>query len=271
MPEVKRILLSKILVTPRQRAVDDCYARVIGASMVEHGQLQPILVRSTPAAERPYTLVIGGHRVTGAAMFSLEALDAVIVKANALEAQALELAENLHRRDLSVLDRAQFLAVYRALCEEKYGPVRPGGAHDHRLALWSTEGASGFSQAAADQLGLSKRSAHYLGAIARNLHPMLKSALQHHAAAYNQTQLLALSRLEPDKQRKLALALQEQPDLRRAKLSMTPCPRRDRSRPSQADILSRLITAWADATGETRLGFLEHIGAVFPPSESEAA
>lgn len=258
---LKSIRLSKILLGERQRPIDQDCARVIGASMVEHGQLQPILVRSTPAAERPYTLVIGGHRITGAAMFSLEALDAIIVKANALEAQALELAENLHRRDLSVLDRAQFLSVYRALCEEKYGPIRPGGDHEARHLLWSSEGAAGFSRAAADRLGISKRATHYLNAIARDLHPLLKAALKDHPAANNHTQLLQLSRLQPTEQRHLAAALREEPDLRKARATLSPSKAPDASR-TQATILSQLVLAWSKAEAPTQLRFLDHIGAV---------
>ncbi len=128
MPDYKQLSLSHILIGNRQRPIDRDYAAVIGASMKEHGQLQPIVVRATPAAERPYTLVIGGHRCTGAEIHDIEMLDAIVVKANSADAQMLELAENLHRRDLSVLDRAYFVQAYRDLWESKYGKINAEGA-----------------------------------------------------------------------------------------------------------------------------------------------
>jgi len=126
MPDYKQLSLSQILIGERQRPIDRDYASVIGASMKQHGQLQPIVVRATPAAQRPYTLVIGGHRCTGAEIHEIETLDAIVVKANGADAQLLELAENLHRRDLSVLDRAYFVQAYRDLWESKYGAISAG-------------------------------------------------------------------------------------------------------------------------------------------------
>ncbi len=140
MPDYKQLSLSQILIGNRQRPIDRDYAAVIGASMKEHGQLQPIVVRAHTAAERPYTLVIGGHRCTGAEIHEIEMLDAIVVKANSADAQMLELAENLHRRDLSVLDRAYFVQAYRDLWESKYGKISAGRDNSAKFALLSTDG-----------------------------------------------------------------------------------------------------------------------------------
>ena len=260
MPDYKQLSLSQILIGPRQRPIDRDYASVIGASMKEHGQLQPIVVRSTPAAQRPYTLVIGGHRCTGAEIHEIEMLDTIVVKANGAEAQMLELAENLHRRDLSVLDRAYFVQAYRDLWESKYGKVTPGRTNRDKLSLLSAEGASSFNQAVADKLGLGDRSAKRLGLISSKLHPDLRASLQGSPAADNQAQLLALAKMEPLKQRQLAIALKTEPDVKKALAIIDPAPRLPKAKLEQALLLSRLVTAWEDASEETRAQFLEHIG-----------
>lgn len=260
MPDLKQLELSQILIGPRQRPIDRDYAAVIGASMKEHGQLQPIVVRSTPAAQRPYTLVIGGHRCTGAEIHEIQTLDAIVVKANSAEAQMLELAENLHRRDLSVLDRAYFVQAYRDLWESKYGPVSAGRINGDKLSLLSAEGTSSFNQAVADKLGLGSRSAKRLGLISSKLHPDLRASLQGSPAADNQSQLLALAKLEPQKQRQVAVALKAEPDVKKALAIVDPAPRLTKAQADQATLLSRLVTAWEDASEETRAQFLEHIG-----------
>jgi ParB family transcriptional regulator, chromosome partitioning protein len=260
MPDYKQLSLSQILIGPRQRPIDRDYAAVIGASMKEHGQLQPIVVRATPAAQNPYTLVIGGHRCTGAEIHGIEMLDAIVVKANGADAQLLELAENLHRRDLSVLDRAYFVQAYRDLWENKYGKINPGRANGAKFALIPSQDTKAYSQSVADQLGLSLRSAKYLNAICKNLHPDLRTSLQSLPAADNQSQLLALAKLEPQKQRQVAVALKAEPDVKKALAIVDPAPRLPKAKVEQAVLLSRLVTAWEDASEETRRQFLEHIG-----------
>ncbi len=260
MPDYKQLSLSQILIGPRQRPIDRDYAAVIGASMKEHGQLQPIVVRATPAAQNPYTLVIGGHRCTGAEIHGIEMLDAIVVKANGADAQLLELAENLHRRDLSVLDRAYFVQAYRDLWENKYGSINPGRANSAKLALFSEEAASCFSEAVVNKLGLSRRAAFRLGKISGSLHPELRASLQSSPAADNQSQLLALAKLEPQKQRQVAVALKAEPDVKKALAIVDPAPRLPKAKVEQAVLLSRLVTAWEDASEETRRQFLEHIG-----------
>lgn len=260
MPDYKQLSLSQILIGERQRPIDRDYASVIGASMKQHGQLQPIVVRATPAAQRPYTLVIGGHRCTGAEIHEIETLDAIVVKANGADAQLLELAENLHRRDLSVLDRAYFVQAYRDLWESKYGKVQTGKPISANLALIGEDGASCFSEAVVNKLGLSRRSAFRLGKISGSLHPELRASLQHSPAADNQSQLLALAKMEPQKQRQVALALKAEPDVKKALAIVDPAPRLPKAKADQALLLSRLVTAWEDASEETRAQFLEHIG-----------
>lgn len=261
MPDYQRVPIDKILIGPRRRPIDPAEAAVIGASLKEHGQLQPIIVRPTPAAARPYTLVIGGHRCVGAEIAALTHLDALVVKATTVEAQMLEIVENLHRHDLSVLDRAFFVQGYRELFEQRYGKIEAGRPENGaKFALLTGEGVSNFSDYIADKLGFSKRAAQYLGKISRDLHPDLRAALQGNPLANNQQKLLSFAKLEPKRQRQLAVALKHQPDPAKALALINPPPKLSPRQADQAVIFSRLVTAWQNASDDTRQKFAEHAG-----------
>lgn len=133
--EVRRIAVGDIFVPERLRAVEDDHALAIQSSIVEHGLLNPITVRRTPAAERPYTLVAGAHRLRAIELLDDgEGIDAVIVNADKDEAILIEVEENLFRNDLSVMDRAVFVqsfagfhssGILRLVRVEEGGPGRP--------------------------------------------------------------------------------------------------------------------------------------------------
>ena len=120
MAEFIRATISSIHVGERLRPIDMDYAEAIAASMSEHGQISPIMIRKTPAKKgTPYTLVAGGYRTTAATLLGWTEIDAIVVKADVVEAQLLEISENLYRNELNALDRAIFVMKYRELWEEK--------------------------------------------------------------------------------------------------------------------------------------------------------
>jgi ParB family chromosome partitioning protein len=101
--------ISDIAITDRVRALDDEQVAVIAKSIGEKGQLQPILVRPTPNAEgglKPKTLVFGGHRLAALELLGRDTVDAIVRDLSPDEAKLIEIDENLHRADLTVLDRA---------------------------------------------------------------------------------------------------------------------------------------------------------------------
>ncbi len=129
MTEIKSIAIADIHVPPRLREVEEDHARAIQASIVEHGLLNPVTVRRTPAKGKgmtPYTLVAGAHRLRAVELLGETEIDAVVVAADGDEAVLIEIVENLFRNDLSVMDRAQFVATYREVWERKYGEIKRG-------------------------------------------------------------------------------------------------------------------------------------------------
>lgn len=266
MAEFKRIQISDIAVPERLRAVEEEQAIAIAQSMVEHGQINPITVRPTPAAkDGKYTLVAGAHRLRACVLNDDDDIDAMIVGGDRAEAHLIEITENLFRNELSVIDRAIFVAKYREVWEEKHGKVEAGRpANSANLALLFEEEAEngGFSQHIADRMGLSRRAYFRLSTIAQNLHPKVRDHLRGTPYADNQSELLKIAKLGPTEQGKFAAALAKKKDVKEAwsalngAKSATPLNETDRQRAIQAE----MHLVWKRADAHTHLYFLIDIG-----------
>ncbi|UNE55398.1 ParB/RepB/Spo0J family partition protein [Bartonella machadoae] len=128
MAQFQRLSLDVIVVPERIRPVDDEHAKALAQSIAREGLMNPITVRHTPnAKEGNYTLIAGAHRLRAATLLGFGEIDAVVVQADKENAALLEVAENLFRNELSVIDRALFVQTYRELWEKKYGEIKRGG------------------------------------------------------------------------------------------------------------------------------------------------
>ncbi|TRA97009.1 MULTISPECIES: ParB N-terminal domain-containing protein [Agrobacterium] len=266
MASFKSISLKSIHVGERARPVDEDHALAIAASMAERGLINPITVRSTPNAkkgETPYTLVAGGHRLRGAELNNWSEIDAIIVSADAAEAQLMEISENLFRNELSALDRGLFVVKFREIYEEKNGKIERGRYADEKCHDDTFIFAPGkeLAERVQERLGIGRRTYFRATEIGLKLHSTLRQALRGTDAEDDQSQLLKLAKLPKDEQVKIAAALKEEPDLKRAlaftkppALVATPTP------VSQSSLLTKLTATWDNASEETRAAFLEYIG-----------
>ncbi|WP_375683028.1 MULTISPECIES: ParB/RepB/Spo0J family partition protein [unclassified Bartonella] len=133
MAQFQKLALDVIVVPERIRPVDDEHAKALAQSMAREGLMNPITVRHTPnAKEGNYTLIAGAHRLRAAELLGYSEIDAVVVQADKDNAALLEVAENLFRNELSVIDRALFVQTYRELWEKKYGEIQRGGDHGNQ-------------------------------------------------------------------------------------------------------------------------------------------
>jgi ParB family chromosome partitioning protein len=258
MAELKRVLISDIYIGDRLREIDEDHARAIGRSMAAVGQLQPISIRSTPAQKGgKYTLVFGGHRLVGARFEDMAELDAFVVKADGRQAQLLEIAENLFRNDLSVIDRAIFVQQYRELWENEHGEIKAGRPSE-KLGHGGPIVEAGFSQHVADRLGISERSAKRLNTIAHRLHPELRSALRHTQVADQTTMLEKLAKMEPAMQRRAAIAYRDVGDIKQA-LTLISDKRPVDKTPDEI-LFEKLVDLWSRSNANVKDSFLSHIG-----------
>lgn len=78
-------------------------------SIRENGIIQPILLRET---EHGYQVIAGERRLRAAEIIGLEKVPAIVRQAEDSEMMELALIENIHRSDLSPLERAQAYQHY---------------------------------------------------------------------------------------------------------------------------------------------------------------
>ncbi|QCL81156.1 ParB/RepB/Spo0J family partition protein [Agrobacterium tumefaciens] len=275
MAEFVRATLSSIHVGERLRPIDMDYAEAIAASMSQHGQISPIMIRKTPAKKgTPYTLVAGGYRTTAATLLGWTEIDAIVVKADAVEAQLLEISENLYRNELNPLDRAIFVMKYRELWEEKHGKITRGGdqkSKPQNAGLIFSAGRE-LSKLVQERLGISQDKYERAVSIGTKLDPVLKQAVRGTTAENDQSQLLTLAKLPREDQIAVAAALKHTPDVKKV-LAFTKPTVLVATPPaaSQSIILTKLIAAWDEASEETRDSFLERIGVSDAPDALMAA
>jgi ParB/RepB/Spo0J family partition protein len=104
--------LSKVKIPKgRLRAVNPDAVETIAESMSRLGQLSPIVVLPDG------TLIAGHHRVQAAKRLGWDEIDAVVRADDDEIVRLMEIDENLARNELSVLERAEFVARRRSILE----------------------------------------------------------------------------------------------------------------------------------------------------------
>ena len=124
---------------PRKNFDEESLA-ALTRSIIEHGVLQPIIVRQNPAFEGTYEIIAGERRWRAARDAGLSEIPAIILDADDLKAAQLALIENVQREELNAVEEA---FGYRALIEkfeltqeqvaDKVGKSRPAIANSLRL------------------------------------------------------------------------------------------------------------------------------------------
>ncbi len=273
MAEFTRASVASIHIGDRLRPIDMSIVEAIAASMSERGQISPIMIRRTPAKNKgatPFTLVAGGYRTSAAKLLGWTEIDALIVEADALEAQLLEISENLYRNDLNPLDRSIFVMKYRELWEEKHGKITPGGdqtakGKDYPLVF---AGGRELSKQVCNRLGFGAETYKLVTRIGKNLHPTLRAAVRGTPAENDQSALLKLAKLPADDQVKVAAALKENGDLKPV-LSWLKGPKAPTN--PQEEIFTKVTALLAKADSDTLRRLADHIGGLADFSFLEAA
>lgn len=201
--------VATIDATGRLRPVDEAHAQLIAASMNESGLIQPVVVR-TDSTGNGLKLVVGGHRLRGADILSWDEIPAILIEATDDEARQIEIDENLARKELTVLERAEFLAerkrVYETLHPETaHGKAKKPKTEKAKVANLAT--FSRFSKDAANSTGLGERTIRRAVELAGRLAPDAIALIRGTKVADNQAQLKLLAELEPERQIAVAQAI----------------------------------------------------------------
>jgi ParB-like chromosome segregation protein Spo0J len=116
------ITIDDIDIPAGRREVNAAAVKKLADSIDQIGLRHPITVREK--GDR-YVLVAGRHRLEAYRKMEIEHIPAVIVKMTNDEARLWEIAENLHRAELTNLEKAESIEEWRTITERQ---VRNGSA-----------------------------------------------------------------------------------------------------------------------------------------------
>ncbi len=257
LEHVHLVPLDQIDTQDRLRGVDESWARIVADSFTEVDQLQPIDLMKRPDGQ--LVLVDGNHRFAAAALLGWEHIRAHIRDLDESNVRLRQIDANLIRRELNPLDRAAFLAArkdhYEAIYPEtKVGAQGGRGGKKEKIVKFT------FSKDAAEKTGLSRSTIEKAVWLDEHLLPAVKILISGTEFAEKQSSLMALARLDPDTQEKVAGLL-----TRKDKPARTVKEAHDmvlgvRKGRSQREInCDRLIALYNKCDAKTRSDFLYHV------------
>ena len=205
--------LDVIDVGERLRAIDEDYARLIAASMAEHGQMTPIEVRPLPKGQG-YALVAGAHRMRALQIAGIADALCTLFDGTELKAQLREVDENLIRHELTELDRGAFLARRKDLYLQLHPETAHGGDRKSDQVAMLGDLISRFTADAAEKVRLSERTIQRSIAIHNRIADRVRRAIAGTWVASNGSKLEELSRMHPVMQERVAEAIPHHPEIR---------------------------------------------------------
>ena len=183
------------IIIPEGRHASETSVLELAASMEELGQLQPIII--TP----DHVLVAGLHRLRACERRGCTEIDVIIVHLDELRTELAGIDENLTRKALTALERAELMArrkeIYEALHPEA---ARPRGGRPPK----NGDGMSPFSLNAAGLVGCDQRTVQTDVQIATAIPQDVRDAIRSTTLADHKTDMLKLAREDEATQRKLA-------------------------------------------------------------------
>lgn len=233
-----KILIDDIIVPEGRRALDHDEVAQLAESLRTLGQLHPILVRQDGQTLR---LVAGNHRLAAARSLGWGEIEAVFLDGDDAQMRRVEIAENLHRNELTALERDELLAEWIRLTDkEDQKPSQP------ETVSKGGRGKEGGVNAAARELGVSKADAHRAVKVA-NLSPEAKEVARTAGLDDNRSALLEAAK-EFDAQEQVN-ALKER--MAKQKEERAAKRREEKRRPR----VNEIIHAWIHATQKQRRDF----------------
>jgi hypothetical protein len=122
---IASVPVAKIHVGERSRALREDAVVPLVESIKTIGLQVPISVQIDPSSrEERYLLVAGLHRLEAFRRLGMAHIDARIVELDDTERRLWEIAENLHRAELTALERSEQIAEWIRLCEKRIQPAQ---------------------------------------------------------------------------------------------------------------------------------------------------
>jgi hypothetical protein len=185
---VQRIPVSKIKVIGNHRPLIRDQVKVIADSMARIGLKTPITVRRTKTG---LALITGHHRLEAAKVLGWRHIGCIVTRGDKTQRRLWALAENLHRADLTAVQRAESVVEWEKLINRS-----EGGADTQSAGRQPKD--KGISQRARD-LGTTREEVRRSRQIA-GISPEAKRAAEATGIASNQKALLEVAKLPKETQ-----------------------------------------------------------------------
>ena len=235
-----------IKIGPRQRELREEQVTSLMQSITKIGLKTPITVRQ-PIGEDDVYLVAGRHRLEAYRRLGKEEIEAFVLESDDEDTARLwEIAENLHRADLTALQRDEHVAEWIRLTEKKVIEVssqlepKPSGGRPE----------SGI-RAAARELGVERNTAQRAVKV-DSLTDEAKEVAKEAGLDNNRSALLEAAKSEPEQQADKLREIARQKEFQKRF--------RDLSLDKWQIQLRALHKAWDAADSDARSRFLENIG-----------
>lgn len=262
------LTLDEIVIPEGRRPVQADSVRTLAQSIEKIGLQTPITCRKTGGVG--FDLVAGRHRLEAFRILKRESIPAVIVKVTDREARRWEIAENLHRADLTELERKEQIAEWIALAEaDRLDAEKVSRQVDGKPQGGRPEG--GIS-AAARELGVQEteaRRAVKIGSIGERAREAAIAA----KLDDNQSALLRIARAEPERQVETVQQITAEREAKAAaqRKPISPAPAVRNEYESYQAFLNKVVRLFDGVPQEWREAACEHVLADTPVMDRGAA
>ena len=180
---IRKFRVADIRVLGQHRPLDKDKVRALADSIKAIGLRTPPTVR--PSKKGPI-LVTGQHRLEAAKLLGWKKIECSVMRGDKIERQLWRIAENLHRANLTKLQRAEYIKKWDELIKKRAKGaqvVQPGGRQPHNKGVSKT----------AKQLGLSRVAVSRSKKIA-GISPKAKTAVKAAGLSNNQSVLMKVAK-----------------------------------------------------------------------------
>jgi ParB family chromosome partitioning protein len=185
--------VDEIVVASNRRALRSIVD--LASSISEVGLLNPITITEDNC------LIAGYHRLEACKSLGMDSIDVRVVPLTGLKARLAELDENLIRNESTVLERSEGLKERKEIYEALHPETRKGNTTE-RAEVKRNDFVlqPSFASDTAAKINVSPRTIQQEVQIASKITPEVKEIIRDTPIAENKTELIKLSRLEPEAQ-----------------------------------------------------------------------
>lgn len=164
--EIFAIDVQSIVVPERKRETAEKDIETIATSMQEVGHLVPITIRFVASEDNTGneqlipTLITGAHRLAAVKKLGWPTIDCMTLEDDRVTAELAEIAENLHRIDLTKDQRDEQIRSYAALLEQQESQSGQNVPIESKREDGRGHRRKGMGAIVAEKTGLSKKTVY---------------------------------------------------------------------------------------------------------------